>query len=200
MSPGFYPNFPFDTLLQWTWSNHHKSCQSLSFWRNFSIVIQTSSCPASSQKTIFIHWWSQQLSSNFKPISSLHFSPAKPLLQWKSTFLFNFPKMLFLLVLFLFQKGISKKQFWSNAVSRRELKHNDACLRPETFFALMWNMHVDKMQLYLIDRNCHWKLAIENSVEKSEPTQTYTKRQNMQLSDMHIALYGRTPLHEQVSK
>ena len=34
----------------------------LSFWMNFSIVIQTSSCPASSQKTISIHWWSQQLS------------------------------------------------------------------------------------------------------------------------------------------
>ena len=46
MSPGFHPNFPLETLLQWTWSNHHKSCQSLSFWRNFSIVIQTSSCPA----------------------------------------------------------------------------------------------------------------------------------------------------------
>ena len=41
MSPGFHPNFPFETLLQWTWSNHHQSCQSLSFWRNFFIVIQT---------------------------------------------------------------------------------------------------------------------------------------------------------------
>ena len=35
MSPWFHPNFPFETLLQWTCSNHHKSCQSLSFWRNF---------------------------------------------------------------------------------------------------------------------------------------------------------------------
>ena len=62
-------------LLQWTPSNHHKSCQSLSFWRNFSIVIQTSFCPASSQKNIFIHWWSQQLSSNFKP--HLHFQNSR---------------------------------------------------------------------------------------------------------------------------
>ena len=30
MSPWFHPNFPSETLLQWTWSNHHKSCQSLS--------------------------------------------------------------------------------------------------------------------------------------------------------------------------
>ena len=44
---------------------------SVSFWRNFSIVIQTSSCPVSSQKTISIPGWSQQLSSNFKP--QLHF-------------------------------------------------------------------------------------------------------------------------------
>ena len=75
MSPGFHPNFPFETLLQWTRSNHHKSCQSLSFWKNFSIIIQTSSCPASSQKTISIHWWSQQLSSNFKP--HLHFQNSR---------------------------------------------------------------------------------------------------------------------------
>ena len=67
MSPGFHPNFPFETLLQWTRPNHHKSCQSFPFWRNFSIVIQTSSRPASSQKPISIHWWSQQRSSNFKP-------------------------------------------------------------------------------------------------------------------------------------
>ena len=47
----------------------------LSFWRNFSIVIQTSTCPASSQKTLSIHWWSQQLSSNFKP--QLHFQNSR---------------------------------------------------------------------------------------------------------------------------
>ena len=67
MSTWFHSNFPSETLLQWTWSNHHKSRQSLFFWGNFSIVIQTSSCPALSQKTISTHWWSQQLSSNFKP-------------------------------------------------------------------------------------------------------------------------------------
>ena len=78
MSPGFHPNFPFETLLQWTRSNHHKYCQSLSFWRNFSIVIQTSSCPASSQETISIYWCSQQLSSNFKP--HLHFQNSWELL------------------------------------------------------------------------------------------------------------------------
>ena len=43
----------------------------VSFWVNFPIVIQTSFCPASSQKTISIHWWSQQLSFNFK--HQLHF-------------------------------------------------------------------------------------------------------------------------------
>ena len=80
MSPGFHPKFLFETLLQWTRSNHHKSCQSLSFWRNFSIVIQTSSCPASSQKTISIRWWSQQLSSNFKPHFHLQNSRKKLLL------------------------------------------------------------------------------------------------------------------------
>ena len=75
MSPWLHPNFPSETLLQWTRSNHHKSCQSFSFWRNLSIVIQTSPCPASSQKTISIHWWSQQLSSNFKP--QLHFQNSR---------------------------------------------------------------------------------------------------------------------------
>ena len=39
------------------------------------VVIQTSSCPASSQKTISILWWSQQLSSNFKP--HLHFQNSR---------------------------------------------------------------------------------------------------------------------------
>ena len=86
MFPWFHPNFVFETLLQWSWSNPHKPCQSLSFWRNLSIVIQTSSCPASSKKPslstyplihwfISIHWWSQQLSSNFKP--QLHFQNAR---------------------------------------------------------------------------------------------------------------------------
>ena len=69
MSPWFHPNFLFETASM----NLVQSSQILSvcFWRNFSIVIQTSSCPASSQKTISIHWWSQKLSSNFKP--QLHF-------------------------------------------------------------------------------------------------------------------------------
>ena len=82
MSPGFHPNFPFETLLQWTRSNHHKSCQSLSFWRNFSIVIQTSSCPASSQKnhlyplmisTTFVQF---QTSSSFPKFSKKSLLPA----------------------------------------------------------------------------------------------------------------------------
>ena len=82
MSPGFHPNFSFETLLQWTRSNHHKSCQSLSFWRNFSIVIQTSSCPASSQKdhlyplmisTTFVQF---QTSSSFPKFSRKSLLPA----------------------------------------------------------------------------------------------------------------------------
>ena len=45
------------------------------FLKKFSIVIQTSSCPAFSQKTISIYWWSQQLLSNFKP--QLHFQNSR---------------------------------------------------------------------------------------------------------------------------
>ena len=69
MSTWFHPNFPSKTLLQWTWSNHHKSCQSLSFWRNFSIVIQTSSCPALLKKPSL----STDDLNNFRPISNLNF-------------------------------------------------------------------------------------------------------------------------------
>ena len=69
--------FLFPSAPQWSWSNHHESCQSVSFYRNFSIVIQASSYPASS-KTISIHLSTDQsLStddlSHFCPISNLNF-------------------------------------------------------------------------------------------------------------------------------
>ena len=72
MSLGFHPNFPFKTLLQWTWSNHHQSCQSLSFWRDFSIVIQTSSCPASSEKN---HLYPLMISTTFVQFQTSTSSP-----------------------------------------------------------------------------------------------------------------------------
>ena len=63
------PNFPFETLLQWTWSNHLKSCQSLSFWRNFP----------SSFKQAFVQPLLKKPSlstddlNNFRPNSNLNF-------------------------------------------------------------------------------------------------------------------------------
>ena len=70
--------FCFWNSASMTLVHPHKPCQSLSFWRNFSIVIQTSSCPASSQKTIFIHWSTDPSLStddlnNFRPITNLNF-------------------------------------------------------------------------------------------------------------------------------
>ena len=111
MSTWFHPNFPSKTLLQWTWSNHHKSCQSLSFWRNFSIVIQTSSCPASSQKTISIHWISTTFvqfptSTSFPKFSKKLLPPAFNLtcLLTLCLLLFNLLTGSFILLKLLFSK------------------------------------------------------------------------------------------------
>ena len=59
------------------WFNPHKSCQCL-FLEEFFIIIQTSSCPASFQKTTSFHWFtdlslSTDYPNNFRPISNLNF-------------------------------------------------------------------------------------------------------------------------------
>ena len=78
MFPWFHPNFVFETLLQWSWSNPHKPCQSLSFWRNFSITSFKQALVQPLLKTISIHLSSDpSLStddlSNFRPNSNLNF-------------------------------------------------------------------------------------------------------------------------------
>ena len=69
MSPWFHPNFPFETLLQWTWSNHHKSCQSLFLKESFHCHSNKLLSSLFSKKPSL----STDDLNNFHPISNLNF-------------------------------------------------------------------------------------------------------------------------------
>ena len=68
MSPWFHPNFPFETLLQWT--NHHESCQSLSLSED---IFPSSFKQAFVQPLLKKPSLSADDLNNFRPISNLNF-------------------------------------------------------------------------------------------------------------------------------